>query len=651
VLDFFKHYADLLTVEKRFFQFDRLWDFLEEHSRKGPEPFGALTRYGLMVVLATCLAGAIVGVNSLLDKKRFYDPAGYELAGNWDFYNGPSNICSDPRLPARTAPCLAKDFDQKWPLQVKVPLPLQDQVKEKLADEFWYRKKFTVPAEILQSKESLSITLGAIKGPHSVWVNGEFLGAGPELGVANYILPKSFISKDGVMIITVKVGKYETLFRGIVHGFKMQIGATKFLQLQEANQKFNLVARPLIGLVIKGSIFFIFALLFAVMPIRREYFLFSLYAFFSAMNVFFNWMFSPIYEQYFLRQLVAFSCQLLAVVTIPIFIVEFFRLNKTILKYVYAYSASVVLMMAAAWGLVHEDKKVLLYDWFYANHIYITHIPALIGGFIFIKFLRSRVRVAHRILPAQFLIGAFCINVITNLIYMNGFLRFTNNFIFYEFIDLVTFFIMAFVMAGEFKAVSNLFIKSKNLLPSMVAKLTSAGVQQAIVEIRAVVLVADVVSYTKTLKLLSTQETDVYNHTIKERLQGIIQSSGGEKISDTGDGGVFIWEYKTPEQRASALQSALRAGLELAAQSKGNATVKYRVALAAGALKCHVDYPNYGYVGDPIIEAARLQDLATVGNVLVSESITRSELGIHANAKLRTEKIKGAEFRAFDIAS
>jgi hypothetical protein len=624
---------------------EKVWDFLEDNSRKGPEPMGSVPRYGLLLLLCAVFGFIAWGISELMDTKRFVDPSGVDIAGEWEFYNGASPKCRGAGASAEM-PCLIADFKKAWPEKVKVPEPLADQIKGKLADEFWYRRKVILPEHIRNSSESISLSLGSVKGPHTIWVNGNYLGSGSDLSLGNYILPKEFLVKsDPVLVVRVK--KYDTLFPGIVHNLKMQIGATRFLERQDEWRDFIRIAKPMIGLVVKLSIFFIFAALFIAMPLRREYLYFSFFCFFSAASAFCDWSLNPFYENYYLRQAVSFGVRMATYAVIPILLVEFFRFQKILFKAFVSYGLYFCAAFLLALFLVKPEKITLLYEMFYGAAPYFIYLPAAIVSFALGAFLFFRIRVIHRVVPAWVLSLCFLAIFLANAPLARSRLSFTNSFLFFEFLDLIVFFAMAFVMGGEFKSLSHLFLRSKKLLPSIVSRLNVEGKDQAIFNFPAITMVVDVVGYTKTLATIEKDQLDQYNNKIKDRLQKAISFHQGEKISDTGDGGVFVWQYNKPDEMAKKLELALSAAYGLAdASVRGD--VQYRIGIAAGEIKCHLNYPNYSFLGDPINIAARLQSVAEVGVILVSENI--SFLGCDS-LELTDYIIKGAKFRARRIHS
>src|SRR6218665_1407708 len=120
----------------------------------------ARSRFVALALLGAVLAACVLFLHYAVDMKRG-EVKGFDISGEWEFRNGPPGT---------------KD---SFPEKVKVPDPLPPAIKQNLAEEFWYRKKFELPAGI--GAEPKALFMGSIKGQHEIYWNGEFIGGGGDL--------------------------------------------------------------------------------------------------------------------------------------------------------------------------------------------------------------------------------------------------------------------------------------------------------------------------------------------------------------------------------------------------------------------------------------------------------------------------------------
>jgi hypothetical protein len=597
---------------------EKLFSTLERHSRPGLEPFGLGTRVSVLVLMIAFVALGAIGYSALVNPSQFADPAGLNLEGKWEFYNASL---------------------KNKPYTVEVPKPLAPQLKEELAPEYYYKKRFPLPSELLGG-EDLSITLGTIKGKYTIWINGEHLAtsvAPSEL--ANYALPKSFLQKNEMEVL-VHIEKADTQFPGIVHFIPMQIGRTKFISQQVKHRFFQLAVKPIVPTLFKGMIFLIFATLFFSMAIRREYFWFSIYALTSALSAFSYWQYSPFFENFFLRQKLIFFFYVASVACLPLLTVEFCRLGARarFLATVVASFVAVMPLVSLFW-IETRNGELYLYEKVYTWAPSIVFPICILLSFGSAWRLGSQLKLRHRMLQLS-IFGIFLsVGYLLQTDWGRQNMQF-RHLSFSEMIDVSVFVGLALSMVFDFKMTSLQWQRSQKSLPSMVARLASVGLAKAVVEFDAIVLVIDVVGYTKRLISLSGSERDAFNSEIKQTSQAIIQECGGEKISDTGDGAVFVWTYKNAEERNSVETLALQAAERL----NKNSEISFRCGISAGQVKCHWDEPQFSFLGDPINIAARLQSVAEPGGILVDE-------GISISGEITAYEIKGARFRARALAS
>lgn len=616
--------------EKEWMQF--VWDFFEKHSRSGPDPMGNGIRLSTLAALLAVILGSAYGLSALITPANYVDPIGLELSGEWDFQNG------------------ARKNGDTWNRKVKVPKPLAPQLgEEELASEIWYRRTFSLSKALWEKRDELWLSLGSIKGAYTISIDGKYVASGDGLGPAVYKIPPNILDDERKNHeLTVRVTPTEGLFPGIVHFTPMQLARSRFLQRQILDYYFQVAAKPLIPAVFRWVLFMAFAALFIAMPIRREYLYFSLYAFFSGLAALSWWRFFPLYEDFFAKKQFLFVSTLMAHACIPIFVVEFFRLRKAIREFAFVYSGVVVSLPLLSEFFLHaEEKKIVLQQLVYNQIPYFVMLPAAAFSLLCTIYLRNRIRVGHRFVQGAVL--SICLAASTAL--EAGWLKNGVSFERYltpEYLDLTLFLALAVLMIGDFRSLNYMFLRTKESLPSIVQKLVLAGIKQSVQEFRAVVLVVDTVGYTKKIATMTSEERDIYNRRLKGTLQPIVDAFGGERISDTGDGLVAVWNLPADAAGAeSSRKSAIEAAMAIAENGERDNELRFRVGLAEGTVKCLFESPNYSFLGDPINVATRLEAAASPNEVLVHESLPLSkvsERGFYEGQE-QVFVVKGANYR------
>lgn len=180
-------------------------------------------------------------------------------------------------------------------------------------------------------------------------------------------------------------------------------------------------------------------------------------------------------------------------------------------------------------------------------------------------------------------------------------------------------------------------MRSQSALPSQVARLAATRANYALGKSDAIIVVVDAVGYTRQLAVMTLEDRDFLNETMKNSLHPLVTASGGEKISDTGDGSVYRWDVGREED---ALYVAMQvSGLELM-----DGKLRFRVGVASGVITCHYRSTEFSYLGEAINRAARLQSAAEAGVVLSDESVVIPE-GMAAGENTHY-LIKGQRFSA-----
>jgi class 3 adenylate cyclase len=175
-----------------------------------------------------------------------------------------------------------------------------------------------------------------------------------------------------------------------------------------------------------------------------------------------------------------------------------------------------------------------------------------------------------------------------------------NSFYFYTFLSMGVLFGLAAALIIDFKSLDQSFGRSQLALPKVVRRLVAADVKKAVVEFSAITVLIDVVGYTKQLIQLNAKERDQYNSAIKSALQFLQAEFQGEKLSDTGDGAVYAWEYGNGEEFVVQLKNAIAACEKLIGEVSSQRQIQFRIGMAAGTVRCHFQAPDFSFLGDPI---------------------------------------------------
>ncbi len=601
---------------------------VETVSRHGPRPLGLAPRVALGLVALGLVAVTIFAARWYVDPARFVDPSGLRLEGEWEFSAGASETCT---VAGRALPCRAVGRGWEKSSRVEVPKPL---AARDLPDEIWYRTRVRVPENLLG--EDLSLSLGSIKGPHAVWINGELVGSGGEVAFALHRLQPLHLGRGGELDLVVQVGRSASPYRGIVHFNPVQVGRSRILLNQERDYQFQTIAKPLLPVAFKLSLFLIFAALFVFMPLRREYLWFAGYTLASGLSAFGYWRLNPFYEDYLFRNSAIFFFEVLATAMVPLFVAEMLRFNRRGLGFAAAWSAFLFLVPLIAGVIAGESKWIPLFQASYRWMPWVALLPAMVVVSAVAIHLGFVVGVRHR--AAQLGVLALCLGVAFFHKTANAGAFFQFLVVRYpELLDAGIFTALGALMVADFRGLQGVYLRSKEMLPGDVARLAASGAQHALVKSDAVIVVVDAVGYTKQLAVAKAEERDRLNQVLKDSLQPIVTSLGGEKISDTGDGSVYRWGLGQEED-------ALYAASRIADLSLFDERLRFRVGVASGSVTCHFKSAEFSFLGEPINRAARLQSAAEAGTVLVDESV-EVPAGMTVSEPI-PYLVKGQKFRA-----
>lgn len=601
---------------------ERLFDFLERHSRSGPEPMQLTPR--IVLGGATVLAVVLVayGLVRITDPGSYLDPHGVQLNGDWDFRNGEG---AEVR-------------------KVSVPKPLPLDVQKNLAPTYFYSLKKDVSSVSALAKKGLSLSLGSIKGDYSIWIDGKHLASGEGNTLAQHSVPADWIEGKRYLTIRIAVNRMDHPYPGIVHATPMQIGRTAILKNQVRDYYFQYVVKPIIPALFKLSLFLLFAAFFIFMPHRREYAAFAIYCVFSACSDFSQWRYSPVFENSYLRYALIFIFGSFSWAMVPVFTSEFLRFNRTLRAYAYGFSLFIASVSVLSIVWIHRDKlpgylhsaQSILPAIFYSASFILAVSSAL--------FLRFKVKVFHRFLQVALVSGVLLLSLALHVAFF--WVPSFGAFRYQEFMNVMVLACLAGLLAADFKNLDILYKRSNKALPSRVNKMINAGILSGITEFVAVTLLVDVVGYTKKLISLTAAERDHYNSKIKSLLTPLVQSCGGEKVSDTGDGAVYVWELQSSLDLRASAELALRAAEKITALHRQHPELGFRVGISYGTVRCHLNGGDYSFLGDPLNVAARLEASAESNQVLVDEFLVQDAGLVNLCGEEKSVNIKGADFLA-----
>lgn len=563
----------------------------------------AMKQFGITRLLASCLFGAVL-VGCVYGSYQGWNSEGYriqgamDLSGEWEFYNGKYSPYE----------ALAMPFYQK----VEVPKPLPKEIKAQLAEEYWYRKRFTLP----KFDGPLAISFGTIKGEHEVYWNGRYLGAGGKTGIAVYRIPADYLVHDQVTV-AVRVKRYQTLFPGIVHLNSVLLGdAEKISQHQQLYYSENGLKPILLG-TIKLVFTFLFSILFLATPRKREYLPFALFALFSAGSVIVTSKFLPIYEDYQFKNSLQFICSALSLAMIPFVTSAFLRISDEYRSYArsFGFGAPLVFVLAAIIVKTEEQRLAvfrLSNEWLPL----LIGIPAVIACAVCYRRLDGKLK--HR--KRQILV--FGVSLLLGVCLWGDFASKLYSFQhakYFGFVDFLIFVGLAASLVLDFRVISNRSERAGKSVPKWFAGFLVTGTKAVQFEISMVVIAVDTIAYTKKLAAIGAEEKDSLHKEIRDLLHPLTAIYGAQKLSDGGDGGLFAWD--TPPE-ASRGWEEIMAGVRYIAQVHGSRFgVQFRVGMAAGQVRCEMRESDFSFMGEALNAAARLESMSQPGEPLVDLSV------------------------------
>lgn len=582
-------------------------------------------RFFAALLLGLVALACAVFIQHSMAPSRFVDPTSMDLSGEWKFHNGPLS-----------------ETEKNYEERIVVPNPIPDSIRKNLKDEFWYQTEFLIPSKFMAG--DLSLSLGSVKGVHSVYWNGKFLGSGGKTGLGLYRIPNEYLTQ-GKIRLNVRVYNSAALFPGIVHMNRIYLGEARNLEKQLDYYYFDTGVKPLFPALFKLALFFFFVGFFAAVPYKREYLSFSLFAVFAALSSSFYSRFLPGYESAEFKNGMVFLFSMLSIGLIPALSADFLRLPERPRSYLRIFGGSLALIFISASLLVQSaDQKLAVYrlgnEWIPSLAI----LPSLLISIVCVRSLEPSLK--HR----KVQISVFSVFLVAGLLSWgsgsSALLKF-QLFQLREFLDLVVFAGLGTAVAMDFRQTATRSEKASRVVPKWFSGFLAGGVDRVVIEIPLVAMAIDTVGYTKHLASLPLDRREEFHAGIRNSLAVIVDQLHGQKISERGDGGIFAWDLpanKVDQQKI--LSCVLEASRKLAEVTLIEGAKSFRIGISCGMVRGEMNGSDISFLGEALNCAARLESLAEPGSALVDESlvnlIAQSELGdIWIEAEL-----KGVVYRA-----
>ncbi|RYZ85257.1 MAG: hypothetical protein EOP04_16370 [Proteobacteria bacterium] len=557
-----------------------------------------LTRWLALLVFGSVLIGCMVGFHRGWSSDGYRLPGALDISGEWEFYNG------------KLAPAEAQT--KLFPFKVQVPKPLPPEIREKLAEEFWYRKRFEVPKFWFGD---LAISLGSIKGEHQVFWNDQYLGSGRKTGIASYQIPEAFL-KSRTATLTVRVKRYETLFPGIVHFNSVVLGNADAIAKHQTLYYFENGLKRFVSAIIKLVLAMLFICLFLVTPEKREYLPFAIYGLLSAASAVSTSKFLPIFDDFYFKNSMQFLLSALSLAFVPIVTSAFLRMpnDQRSFSRSLGFAAPLVFLIAAL--LVRSPNDALdVYRMGNEWIPFLVGIPSLILCVYWLLKLDASLR--HRKLQILLFSLSLLLGITAGSAFGSQYQIF-QLFIYPEFLDLLVFIGLAAALVLDFRVISRRSDRAGKAIPKWFAGFLATGTQRVQFEIPMLVLAVDTVAYTKKLNGLSEHSKDKLHNEIRSLLVTLTEKFGAQKLSDGGDGGMFGWD----KPKDSHDWKEIFAGVRYIASVRGdNFGVNFRAGVAAGSVRCEMNGGDFSFMGDALNAAARLESMSKPGEPLVDGSL------------------------------
>lgn len=579
-------------------------------------------------VIAIC---AFFSMNMQLDFDG--DPEGLKLNGPWKFRNGPADL---------------RAGENAFPLMVNVPEPLQVQLQENLAQEFWYQKTIQLPEKLLSSRDPLALFLGTIKGEHEVYWNGELIGSGEKQALGLYYVPRGVL-KNSEISLKIKILRPDHLFPGVVSNYPIGLGRYHFYEAFRETHFFESGVKPLIPATFKICLFFLFATMFLFQPKKKEYFSFALFALFSAVSVSFYSRFVPGYFDFYLRNRLTFLFMSAAFAMIPWVTADVLRVSgryKLILR-LYGIAASSVFVSAIFW-ITNRENEILLYRLAGQWIPVLVGIPA--GAICLFSAFKLNTSLSHRrnqILSFSVFLAAGSLSWFHNA---GAYLSFV--YLPYpELWDIGLYAGLAMSTTMDMRFAARRSERAGKLIPKWFSAFLANHTDCVTLELPMVIMAIDTVSYTKLLSELDDAGKSRLHENIRSRMSVLSEKFGAQRLSDRGDGAIFGWDFGNDmELKKSALRSVIAAAGYLTMESENSMGIKFRIGIAAGLVRGELKGGEASFLGEPLNIASRLESIAKPGTVLLDETVVPFIAASALEKDWIKIGLKGVEYRARPLA-
>jgi hypothetical protein len=548
----------------------------------------------------------------------------YDLAGIWEFHNGP----------------LTKDEANRkaFPDRVEVPKLLPDILRKNLKNEFWYRLRFQLPSSL--DGEEIAFSLGSVKGRNEIYWNGQYVGAGGISGYAVFKVPKDFII-NGQNTLLIKVERSDTLYQGIVHFYPMSVGKARAFEDLSAHYYFDIGVRPLLQGSFKLFVFALFCLLLCAMPQRKEYSSFAIYALLSALAAICSSRFMPFYDDFPTRNALMALMRTASFSFIPLLAVQFIRESRERRIYAFAFGQSVASVFVLAAFISGGEARIAVYrmagEW--------LAIVLMLPSAILVGWQASRLPTVFKLRRAQlWMMGASLLaGSLAWSTSANSYLRF-EAFFSWELLDLTIFIGMAAAMTLDFTVQHHRSVGVEKIVPKWFSGFVSSGATEARVELPLVCLAVDTVGYTKLLASLGSEEKLALHQEIREAMQGLSIRFGAQKLTDRGDGALFGWDLPSDVADGNLQRKIIGACAFLRTFADGRFALQFRAGFAAGLVTGEMRNGQFSFLGQALNAACRLETIAEPGVPLLDASLVHIFDG-HCRAEWVEVDIKGVVYR------
>lgn len=585
---------------------------------------------GLVAIFTMAAAGWVFDSN--MRSADLKNAIQLDLRGEWKFHNGALEPTAD-----------ISSFKEA----VNVPLPLLPQLKERLKDEYWYQRSFTIPSQVKGSGEHLSLFLGSIKGDHEIYWNGVLVNKGERTSLSLTPLSAT-ITKAQNTDLRVRIKKLPHLFPGIVHVQPVAIGLTSKLESFREFYVFDSGVKSLLLGCFKLSLFLLFALLFTMNPKRSEYLSFSLFALCSALaSVSFS-RFMPFYYDFYFRNGVTFLCSVGSFALLPWLCSDVLRMKSAHRKYALGFGVTLALIViSSTFWIASRDLEITLYQLVGKWLPVLVGIPSLVACGVCLKQMDSTL--THRKL--QISAFAFFLTLGTIGWFLSAGALLSFSYIPYpELWDIGLFAGLALSASMDAHFSSKRSERAGKVIPKWFSGFLASGNDQVTLELPMVAIAVDTVGYTRLLSEMDSEGKAELHNNIRARMAPVVEQFGAQKLSDRGDGALFAWDLSGNEEtKRSTIRQALAGAEYLVIESSNSVGIKFRVGMAVGLVRGELKGSELSFLGEPLNAASRLEAAAKPGTVLIHDTVAPYLDPSALTSEWIKIEVKGVSYRAFTL--